>query len=250
MLGGSAASPVSPAQAGAPDGHFPVNKIARQMIVPSVAMVLPAFAADKSAITAVGAFTKDSPTNGATGQSVTPVLTWSSSDGATSYQYCYDTSGNSSCDTGWQVTSNISVELGTLISSTTYYWQVLASDGVITVEADSGAWYSFTTESSIPAAPSNLSQTGAAMDYVILSWQDHSNNESGFKIYRWNGFIFAYKATVAANVTSFADNGLPCDGIYAYNVTSFNDNGESPHSPWINASTTACLYCYLSVVSN
>lgn len=92
----------------------------------------------------------------------------------------------------------------------------------------------------VPATPTNLHQSGATQNSVTLSWQDNSGNESGFKIYRWNGSTFAYWASVGANVTSYTDSGLPCGTTYAYDVTAYNGNGESSHAPWINAATSAC----------
>ena len=47
---------------------------------------------------APGAFGKTSPTNGTPGRSSSLTLYWSSSSGATSYQYCYDTTPNGTCD--------------------------------------------------------------------------------------------------------------------------------------------------------
>ncbi len=73
-----------------------------------------------------------------------------------------------------------------------------------------------------------------------MSWQDNSSNEDGFKVYRWNGTIFAYLATVGVNQTSYTDNGLLCGQTYAYQVTAYNASGESSATSWINASTNAC----------
>jgi len=93
-----------------------------------------------------GVFNKSSPANEATGQTTNPSLSWGASSGATSYEYCYDTSNNSICDGSWiSVGSNLSVGLSGLTAGTTYYWQVRARNVAETTEADSGTWWKFST---------------------------------------------------------------------------------------------------------
>ena len=97
-------------------------------------------------------FNKTAPTNGATGQSLTPQLSWGTSTWADSYEYCYDITDDSAC-APWTSTTNTSVSLSGLTPNTTYYWQVRAVDTGGTTEADGGAWWSFTTL--IPPEPFN-----------------------------------------------------------------------------------------------
>ena len=93
-----------------------------------------------------GAFNKSSPSNGATGVSTSPSLGWGSSSGATSYEYCYDTTNNNSCDGSWtNVGSTTNANPSGLASNTTYYWQVRARNSAGTVEANGGTWWNFTT---------------------------------------------------------------------------------------------------------
>ena len=67
---------------------------------------------------------------------------------------------------------------------------------------------------------------------VVLSWQDNSSDELGFKIQKTisgdcvNGFYDV--ATVGVDITSWADDlGHPGD---CYRVDAFNDAGESAWS--------------------
>ncbi|MGD2079094.1 MAG: fibronectin type III domain-containing protein, partial [Chloroflexota bacterium] len=93
------------------------------------------------------AFGKSAPVDGAADLSSAPTLAWATSAGAGSYEYCYDTSDDDSCDGAWvSAGSNTSVALAGLQNSETYYWQVRAKNGLGTVAADDGAWWSFTTE--------------------------------------------------------------------------------------------------------
>jgi hypothetical protein len=94
---------------------------------------------------APGALNKSAPADDAyvtTG----PTLSWGESDGADSYEYCYDTSDNNTCDALWISTgTDNSVELIGLVANTTFYWQVRAVNAFGETEADDGTWWSFTT---------------------------------------------------------------------------------------------------------
>ena len=72
-----------------------------------------------------GAFSKSSPTNSRTNLQIRPSLSWESSDGATSYEYCYDTTNDNNCN--W-VNNGAATDtvLSGLNANTTYYWQVRA----------------------------------------------------------------------------------------------------------------------------
>jgi hypothetical protein len=91
-------------------------------------------------------FNKINPSDGSTDVSNRPTLYWSSSATATNYEYCIDTTNNSTCDSSW-----ISVGMYTnatpigLTSSTTYYWQVRARNVGGVTYANNGNWYSFAT---------------------------------------------------------------------------------------------------------
>ena len=93
-----------------------------------------------------GAFSKSSPANGATFVSMTPTLSWGTASGATSYEYCYDTTNDNACS-GW--TSNgASTSVGlSLTYGMTYYWHVRATNGFGTTYSNGAAtaFWSFTT---------------------------------------------------------------------------------------------------------
>lgn len=92
-----------------------------------------------------GAFNKSSPRNGSTRISTNTTLRWGTSSGATSYQVCIDTSGNDNCDGTWTTISGAQASVTGLARRTTYYWQVRALNGSGTTDANSGAWWRFTT---------------------------------------------------------------------------------------------------------
>jgi len=133
-----------------------------------------------------GNFGKSSPANGATGISTSPTLSWGASSGATSYEYCYDTSNNSTCNAAWTSTgSNTSVGLSGLSNNTTYYWQVRAVNAGGVTDANSGTWWSFTTAA--PTSNDNFDNS------IIMGVLPYANTQS-----------------VAGYTTAIDDPVIPC----------------------------------------
>jgi GH35 family endo-1,4-beta-xylanase len=93
-----------------------------------------------------GPFDKVSPAEGTTEQPTSPTLSWEASTGATSCEYCIDSSNNNGCDTSWISTgTSTSVTTSGLLPLTTYFWQVRAKGDAGVTHANSGTWGSFTT---------------------------------------------------------------------------------------------------------
>ncbi len=88
-----------------------------------------------------------------------------------------------------------------------------------------------------PAAPSNLTATAVSNQRIDLAWQDNADNESGFRVERWNGSVFAPIATVGANATSYSNTGLTGSTLYLYQVLAFNIGGNSSPSNQAGATT-------------
>jgi formylglycine-generating enzyme required for sulfatase activity len=94
-----------------------------------------------------GAFSKLSPSNGATNQPTSLTLYWSDSSGASDYEYCYDTTDDNTC-TIWVSTGTSSqATIGGLAYSTTYYWQVRATNegGTTYASGSATSYWRFTT---------------------------------------------------------------------------------------------------------
>ncbi|MCP4600296.1 MAG: hypothetical protein GY847_07150 [Proteobacteria bacterium] len=85
-----------------------------------------------------------------------------------------------------------------------------------------------------PISPSNLVLSNTTQDSITLTWQDNSDNETGFYIYNDSGRI----ATEGVNATSYTATGLNPDTEYCYYVTAFNAAGESEWSSNIECVTT------------
>lgn len=87
-----------------------------------------------------------------------------------------------------------------------------------------------------PAAPSGLWAMAGSRTLMNLGWNDNSNNETGFRVYR-NGSAVG---TVGENVRDYQDNGLNCGTSYYYEVRAYNGDGESDPSNRADATTWEC----------
>ena len=95
-----------------------------------------------------------------------------------------------------------------------------------------------TTGPAVPASPSALKAGAASTNAVTVSWSDNSADESGFKLERSsNGVDFSEIASLGANTTTFADNGLAAKTAYWYRVRAFNGAGLSGYSNTASVTT-------------
>ena len=92
-------------------------------------------------------FFRNTPLDGATDQPLDLSLTWGVSAGATSYEYCIDTSDDDACTTWINVGDVTSVALSGLREETTYYWHVRANNSgqIIYAGGSATTFWRFTT---------------------------------------------------------------------------------------------------------
>ncbi len=89
-------------------------------------------------------FRKSAPASGTAGAARTPTISWEAGSGATSYEYCFDTTNDSACAGSWMSAgSATNATLSGLTPGAVYYWQVRAVNTAGKAEADDGAWWSF-----------------------------------------------------------------------------------------------------------
>jgi len=74
-----------------------------------------------------------------------------------------------------------------------------------------------------PSVPANLVLNAVSQTAVQLMWEDTSNNEDGFRIFR-DGILIS---SVEANINKYNDIGLRPATHYQYSVIAFNKIGES-----------------------
>ena len=82
-----------------------------------------------------------------------------------------------------------------------------------------------------PNAPTGLVATAVSSSQIDLSWQDNSDNEDGFRIYRSDTGAegtFSLIATVGADVETYSDTDL--GSTYYYRVRAFNAVGDSNYT--------------------
>jgi peptide/nickel transport system substrate-binding protein len=207
-----------------------------------------------------GAFSKTSPVNGATGQPANPTLSWGTSSDASSYQYCIDTTNDSTCNTTWTSTGmNTSVALSGL-SSGTYYWAVRSKNTAGTVVANkfNGVpWWSFIVSSSLPGAFNKISPTNGATGQPsnpTLSW----GTSSGATSYQYcidtaNDNTCNTTWTSTGTNKSVALSGLS-SGKYYWAVRSKNTAGTVVANkfnglPWWSFTVTSALPGAFSKIS-
>jgi pimeloyl-ACP methyl ester carboxylesterase len=80
-----------------------------------------------------------------------------------------------------------------------------------------------------PQPPSNLRSTDSKAGAVTLAWNDNSDNETGFYLYRWDNSGWSRIATLGANITTYTDTDPNC-GQSRYRVSAHNIAGESAMS--------------------
>lgn len=76
-------------------------------------------------------------------------------------------------------------------------------------------------------APSGLTVT-PGINKVDLAWEDNSDNEAGFRIFRKleGGSSFTELQETAPNTESYTDTGVTSSGSYVYEVRAFAGNGN------------------------
>jgi hypothetical protein len=87
------------------------------------------------------------------------------------------------------------------------------------------------TKPKTPLAPSQVTATPGP-GYITVTWQDNSNNETGFVIYRDGGAALQTQAAskvgeVSAGITKFLDTTIGLSSDYRYSVVAKNADGES-----------------------
>ncbi len=80
----------------------------------------------------------------------------------------------------------------------------------------------------IPTAPSNLSLLIGGTSQIQVSWQDNSNNEQFFNLFRsTDGVSYPFGITLPAGSTTYLNTGLSAGTTYFYRVNAANTGGTS-----------------------
>lgn len=163
-------------------------------------------------------------------------LAWSTVSSATSYEL-YRASSYDGPKNQLTTTTATSYSDSTAVSGTLYYYWVKACSGT---NCSGFSLFDSGYTQAVPSAPSQLEVASATQSSITLRWRDNSENESGFRVYRWTGATWNHIGTVGPNVATYTDSGRPCGTGETYEVKAYNDAGESAGSGWIGGSTTQC----------
>jgi len=185
------------------------------------------------------AFNKSLPANGATDQLLTPTLTWGSSSGVISFEYCYDNTNDDACSSWTNNGAATSVGLSGLSTGTTYYWHVRAVNtfGTTYSNASTTAFWSFTTGSPPAAFNKSLPANGGTNQSAnpTLSW-DASTGVTSYEYCYDNSNDNACSSWVNnGTATSVGLSGLSTSTTYYWHVRANNSFGTT----YSNASSTA-----------
>lgn len=191
-------------------------------------------------------FNKTGPANNSSNQATDLALTWQSSAGADSYQYCFDTTDNDACDTSWtSVGENTKANLAGLSNDTNYFWQVRAINTVGIEEANSGSWWRFRTVVGAPMAFNKANPANGATDQstaALLSWSDSAGADRyEYCIDNSNDNVCNDSWKSVGVSTSAHPGGLSVLTDYYWQVRAINGGGgtEANNGTWWKFSTSA-----------
>ena len=180
-----------------------------------------------------GAFNKTSPANGATGQPTSLTLAWGAGSGATSYEYCYDTTNDNACSAWVSTGTTTSANLTGLGPSTNYFWQVRANnaDGTTYANGSSTAYWSFTTAGAVPPGAFNKTSPADGTTNVstspTLSWGASTGAVSYEYCYDTTADSACASWVPAGTNTSAVLSGLTRGATYYWQVRANNSYGTT-----------------------
>jgi fibronectin type 3 domain-containing protein len=137
-----------------------------------------------------------------------------------------------------QVGPNVTSYMDTgLAAAATYVYRVRAAN------FGSNSPYSNEVTATLPTAPptpSNAHATDVTNHTLRVVWQDNSDNEDGFSIFRKrsDSDTFIFVATVPANTSFYDDSGLAADTKYDYHIQAGNVAGFSDFAGFLVITAT------------
>ena len=144
-------------------------------------------------------------------------------------------------------TNITSTSITGLSPSTTYYFQVRATNAIGPSANSNTASATTLVAPQPPAAPTLLSATAVSSGQINLAWTDNASDETGFAIDRATDVNFTQNlitTTVGANSGTSASasiTGLSPSTTYYFRVRATNGGGASGNSNTANATTSAAV---------
>lgn len=130
-----------------------------------------------------------------------------------------------------------------LQSNTTYYYVLFAYKDSNASPQSNVAEVMTPADASAPAAtetlaaPEALAAQAQGPNEVVLSWQDKSENEQGFLLYKTAAGEWEQAATLSANVTAYTDKAVQPNTKYYYIVYAYVGETPSKESNMVEITT-------------
>jgi mono/diheme cytochrome c family protein len=144
----------------------------------------------------------------------------------------------------------------TVMPSTLYYYQIVATNGSDVAAASPYA--QVTTPAApltAPAMPSGLTANATAATLIALSWTDSSSDVADYVIQRsTDGKTFTTVADQSPTLTTYTDFNLSPQTTYYYRVNAENSAGSSSYTVAVSATTEAAVntdtfsYVYTNII--
>ena len=192
--------------------------------------------------TGFGAPTLAAPSNGSTGQSISPTLSWNTVTGATSYNVLVSTSTSFTTTIANQTSlTGLSASVSGLANGTPYYWEANAMN-----TGETSAWsnvWSFTTIVAAPGAPTlalpSSGSTGVAI-LPTLSWNTVTGATSySVLVSTSTGFTTTIVSQTSLTGLSASVSGLANSATYYWEANATNAGGTSVWSSMWSFTTMA-----------
>lgn len=124
--------------------------------------------------------------------------------------------------------------------ATRYFYRVRALGATSASAYSNQANDSTDYDANLPLPPLSLQATVMSQTEVDLTWEDHSNNETGFKVQRsTDGIVYSTVGTVGEDVEAYNDENALLATHYYYRILAFNDAGNALlYSDVVEATTT------------
>jgi fibronectin type 3 domain-containing protein len=126
---------------------------------------------------------------------------------------------------------------GNLTAGKKYYYRIYAINGSGRSDFSNVAFAVTTTGTTppppptAPAAPSGLGASAVSSSQINLTWADHADNETGYRVERGtDGVNFSLLTTLGVNATSYSNSGLSASTKYYYRVLALGNAGNSGFS--------------------